>query len=245
MDFDKLLRSFRIQSDLERTIWGPNDKLYPEVRVALLRICKNFLESIKLVEIPPIKDIVFTGSLANYNYSKYSDIDVHILFDFGTDDAKKNLLERFFIISKSKWNDAHSVVVKKYEVEIYAEDYKNPHVSTGVYSVLNDKWIRIPEKKDPVIDKKDVISKINYFKVLYDKLESDFNNDRIKGIDSSIESLKEKIRKFRKAGLEKGGEFSIENITFKSLRRLGIIDNLVKLQQKVTDRKLSLESDNL
>lgn len=45
----------------------------------------------------------------------------------------------------------------------------------------------------------------------------------------------------RKSGLEKGGEFSIENLAFKYLRNHGYIGKVMKIKRNATDKKLSLE----
>ena len=58
-----------------------------------------------------------------------------------------------------------------------------------------------------------------------------------------IEKLHEKIVKMRKAGLEKGGEFSTANVVFKELRRQGYIDKLADCKTKTFDRKLSVEDE--
>ena len=45
----------------------------------LLKIAKDYYSELKL-DIP-ILDITLTGSLANYNWSKYSDNSLYIIFD--------------------------------------------------------------------------------------------------------------------------------------------------------------------
>lgn len=80
MTFDDLIKTFKVQPDLNREFWTPENKLTPSIRKALLRIAKEFYDGIELEHKPKIKDIVFTGSLANYNYSDYSDVDLHLSF---------------------------------------------------------------------------------------------------------------------------------------------------------------------
>jgi hypothetical protein len=55
-------------------------EIKPEVRKALLKIAYEFIQSLDVKT--PIVDIIFTGSMANYNYTDQSDIDLHILYDF-------------------------------------------------------------------------------------------------------------------------------------------------------------------
>ena len=64
-----------------------------------------------------------------------------------------------------------------------------------------------------------------------------------KGVDvlNDIENIRTKIKSFRQSGLDSGGEYSYENLTFKLLRRNGYIGKLLKLKITLTDKKLSVE----
>jgi len=237
MTFDDLLKTFKVQSDLNREFWTPEDKLNPKLRAALMKIAKEFYDTIELKNKPKIKDIVFTGSLANYNYSKYSDVDLHLLFDFGKD---KEVLSQLFLLAKSKWNDKHDITVKGYDVEVYAEDESSPHIATGLYSVLKNKWIKEPKKETPVYDEQDVMTKVRYFVGMFDQLVNQYKAGQLDGLDKKIEKFKDKLGKFRQSGLEKGGEFSTENLAFKLLRRAGYMDKLANLQNMTMDKQLSV-----
>lgn len=237
MTFDDLIKTFKVQPDLNRQFWTSDNKLNPVIRKALLRIAKEFYDGIELENKPKVKDIVFTGSLANYNYSDYSDVDLHLLFDFGKD---KELLSQFFLLAKSKWNDKHNITVKGYDVEVYAEDEKSPHVATGLYSVLKDKWIKEPKKETPAYDEQDVMTKVKYFVGMYNQLVKQFQDGQLDGLDKKVEKFRDKLSKFRQSGLQLGGEFSTENLAFKLLRRAGYMDKLAKLHDTIVDKQLSV-----
>jgi hypothetical protein len=236
--FDDLVRDFRIQPELHPEFWDGNKRLHPEVRMALLKIARAFYDGIELPNKPKIRDIVFTGSLANYNYSDQSDVDIHLLFDFGTEKAT---LTQFFLLAKSRWNDAHDVTVKGYDVEVYAEDESAPHVATGLFSILRNRWIKEPVRERPVVDIGDVKTKTKYFIGRIVALQQEFNTTGNVELLPTVERLKEKIAKFRQSGLKRGGEFSVENLTFKLLRRMGYMEILSKLQTAILDTKLSLD----
>ena len=73
---------FNAREKLNTDIWDGN-VLKNEVRERLLEIAEEFVKFINVeLEMSDIEDIIFTGSLANYNYTKFSDIDVHVLFNF-------------------------------------------------------------------------------------------------------------------------------------------------------------------
>lgn len=237
MTFADLLKTFKVQPDLNREFWTPENKLNPKIRKALMKIAKEFYDSIELENKPKVKDIVFTGSLANYNYSDYSDVDLHLLFDFGTD---KETLSQLFLLAKSKWNDKHDITIKGYDVEVYAEDKNSPHVATGLYSVLKDKWIKEPKKEAPAYDEQDVMTKVRYFVGMFDQLVNQYKAGQLEGLDKKIEKFRDKLGKFRQSGLQKGGEFSTENLAFKLLRRAGYMEKLANLQNMTMDRQLSV-----
>ena len=180
--------------------------------------------------------------MAGYNYSDASDIDLHLLFDFKSMGDKQELFEKIFLLAKSRWNDNHSITIKGHEVEVYAEDEQSPHVTTGLYSVMNDKWIKAPEKETPVFDELDVKTKVRYFVDIYNDMKRDFNAGKIDGLQHRVETLRQKIKHFRQGGLQKGGIFSVENITFKSLRRIGLLNKLADLNTQLTDKDLSIEN---
>ena len=234
--------SFRAKMDLNREFWGREDLLDQKIKEKLSQIAKDFMERSEVSNVP-IKDMTFTGSLANYNYSKYSDIDLHIIIDFDDVDENSELVKEFFDFKRALWNQNHKILINGYEVEIYVQDVKEPHVSTGVYSVLDDKWLTKPDREETDIDYDNIKKKS---KSLIDEID---DIERIEEIDvgvlekklNKINRLKEKIRKFRKIGLETDGEYSIENLAFKVLRRNGYLKKLSDLKKNTYDEMMSLE----
>jgi len=59
---------------------------------------------------------------------------------------------------------------------------------------------------------------------------------------TTLRKVKDKIRDMRKAGLEKAGEWSTENVVFKILRNLGLIDKMTQEIRDLEDEELSLET---
>jgi len=58
-----------------------------------------------------------------------------------------------------------------------------------------------------------------------------------------IEKIKDRLKDYRSAGLEREGEYSYENLVFKFLRRNGYLSKLEDFKNKITDKKLSLEQE--
>ena len=167
-----------------------------------------------------------------------------LYFDELDKDSKKDsialhsIMKEFFDAKKNIWNEKHDIVIKGYDVELYVQDVDEKHVSSGVYSVLNNKWIIEPQKTKEFIDDRKIIEKGEEYMKLIDRLieKSKTNLD----LSDQIESLKAKIKRFRQSGLEQGGEYSYENLTFKLLRRNGYINKLLTLKTDITDKKLSI-----
>jgi predicted nucleotidyltransferase len=188
-----------------------------------------------------IKDIIITGSLANYNWSKFSDIDLHILIDFKEVNDNEELVKRFFDAVRSNWNKTHDIKVKGHEVELYVQDESEPHVSTGVYSLKDDKWLVKPNKVKPFIDKKTAKKKAADIEREVDKVAAILYDGDHDAALKAAANLKEKIKTMRQAGLEKAGIFSPENLAFKMLRRSDALSKLHEIYTKAYDLALSLD----
>ena len=235
-----VLDSFELKDHLVEEIWE-GDKLKTEVREKLLQIAQDFFESLGLPNYVTIEDITLTGSLANYNWSKFSDVDLHIRLDFSKIDGDIEFLKKYFLAMKSIWNNKHNIDMFGFPVEVYVEDINENHTASGLYSILNDEWINVPSKTDLSIDEEGINLKTEDYFYQLSKLEELFNKGKYHRVVDNIEEIKEKLRNMRSAGLEQGGEYSIENLTFKVLRRSGYIETLNDLKTLSYDRMMSLE----
>jgi hypothetical protein len=189
-----------------------------------------------------ITDIILTGSLSNYNWSKYSDFDLHIVANFQQYPENQVVLyEKLFNLKKMLFNQKHDITIKNYEVELYVQNESETHFSSGVYSVLFDEWSNIPKKENVVIDKELIKSKSSQWMKMIDELiDTIDDDDDIDTIKNLITKYKDKLKKFRTRGLEGDGEYSTENLVFKILRRNGYIEKLHDLTTKILDKKLSM-----
>jgi hypothetical protein len=237
-DDKKIIKSFKTKDNLTDQIFEFVDDRYvlrDDVRKRLLSITDSFIESLGVEFF--IHDIVLTGSLANFNWSQYSDVDLHVLIDFEETKYPKDILKEFFDAKKNIWNEKHDIKIKGFDVEIYVQDVNEPHVSSGVYSIHNNKWIVEPKKEKSNIDDRMILQKGEEFAKKIDLL---IKNSNEKDVLNKLDNLRKKIKEFRQSGLESGGEYSYENLTFKLLRRNGYIEKLLDLKTDVLDKKLSL-----
>jgi hypothetical protein len=237
-----IINTFKIHDNLYPKIWSePGDKMNPRVRKNLLEIANEIITSFKVDVI--ISDIIVVGSIANYNWSKYSDIDLHILINFNQfDKSLKSLYIDFFDLKATSFNQKRNIKFYDFDVELYIEDEIDSHrVSGGIYSILNDDWISKPKKEDfnkPNLNLVEKKSK-QWMRIINDVIER-IKKESPEKINFYIKKYKEKLKKYRKCGLDKNGEMSVENLVFKVLRRNGYIEKLYKLPLSVMDKKLSL-----
>ena len=237
------LKSFKVKDSLNNELWH-NNKLSDQVKSKLIRIAYDFFDSLDLPRTL-INDIIFTGSLANYNWSSYSDIDLHILLDFADINDDVKLVKDFFDSKKVDWNQTHNIKIKDNEVEIYVQDQNEPHHSTGVYSVLHDEWVVEPNKEGSDVNEKEVEKKAGFIMQEIDEVARLFSSGDFRSALSYAEKLKVRIRNFRKCGLEQEGELSSENIAFKALRRNGYLERLSALRTGAYDRIMSLNENGI
>lgn len=217
-------------NELNPAVWE-GDELRVDVRYKLLEIAKRFIE---YLEVPnfKLKDVILRGSLVNYNYTAYSDFDLHIVTDFSSLDC--DITEAFYMAKKRIWNDEHDIIIKGHEVELYVEDVDAVNVSAGTYSVLNGKWLRVPKYDPPEVDERAVNIKAR-------DLMTQITRAIKSGSVEDITRLQDKIKTLRQGGLDRAGEFSTENLAFKIIRNKGYLDKLYKNKNQKFDQELSID----
>ena len=233
------LLTFDVRDELNQKVWERAERIRPGVKGALMDIVEEFLEGLDLDV--DIKDIVVTGSMANYNWSKFSDLDLHILVDFEEVGDNPRMIKKFFDAVRSRWNKLHYITVKGHEVEIYVQDEREPHTSTGVYSLLEDRWLVVPKKVQPELDKDSARKKMNSMVKEVDKLSAIYDNRRYEESFEMAQRIKDKLSRMRKSGLERAGIYSPENLAFKMLRRSGDIEKLFRIYTQSYDKVYSLD----
>jgi hypothetical protein len=176
---------------------------------------------------PVITDILFTGGLANYMWSKFSDFDIHVVTEYSKINDDIELIGNYFRDKSTLYSLEHKYNIAGFEVEVNMNDIVEYRKNAGVYSLLNNKWVQIPdiENIDPDYDS------------IKTKTASLMNKiDHTACTLEDLKDIKKKISKMRDAALESEGEFSIDNLVFKLLRRSGYIDKLKNNIEKLTSK---------
>lgn len=238
--------SFTPQQELNPKIW-PNGKINSRVRLRLMDIADDFFATLKIDWLKPL-DILLAGSMANYNWSKYSDFDLHLLLDFSDVDENVDFVHEYFTAKKKLWNEEHeNLMIYGFPVEVYVQDISEPLVSNGIYSLYKNKWVVEPSRdaiKSLGTEKETIKAKaietMKKIDALYNAtFDISYGYDGEK-IIAQIKKLINIIKGIRKESLSNGGEMSAGNIFFKILRRTGYIEKLFTAKTLAYDRKESI-----
>ena len=229
----ELKSTLQSHEKLNPKLWQ-DEKLIPEVHLALNKIAKEWA---KFANIPAkaIKDVILVGGNANYNYTKYSDIDLHLMLDKSLVKCD-GLVDDYLLSKKQLWALTHDITVKGQPVELYGQDSTDTFKpGQGVYSLSTRRWLQRPEVhpfkptcqavKDKVYDLEHTIM--------------DLINSKSDDI-ATFRRLKGRIKGMRATAIEKGGEYAPENLAFKELRNRGTLAKMDKYLRNLEDAELSL-----
>jgi hypothetical protein len=241
--YSDILSSFKVQNTLNPKIWDDVDsspKLKSDIRERLLEIAYQFVDFLGIDIV--VSDIIMTGSLSNFNWSKYSDVDLHIVANYNQFPSNQvDLYKELFNLKKIIFNEKHDITIFGYDVELYVQDEAETHFSSGVYSVLFDEWANEPKKESVSIDKEKLKDKSKQWMEIIDGVLDNAKDEDLETAKSIVKKYKDKLKKYRTCGLEKNGEYSYENLVFKILRRNGYIEKLHNFGNEFLDKKLSLK----
>lgn len=231
------LHQIHEQSDIVTVNRTLNPKLWeggtlkPEVAAKLEDIARAFEEFVG-VDLDII-DYTITGSNANFTWTAYSDLDLHLIIPGSPTEEQREL----FNAKKALWSEQHDITIKGLPVECYVQGQDEPHHSTGVYSLSKDQWLVAPKKVKPRIDDAAIEAK-------KDAILAQIEQALLSRDLEKLRNVKDKITQMRKAGLARAGEWSVENLVFKILRNLGLIDQITEKIRELEDEELSLEQQN-
>ena len=227
---DEGLDLVTVNKRLNPKLWD-GDRLRPEVSSKLKDIARAFEEFVG-IELDVI-DYTITGSNANYTWTEYSDLDLHLIIPGTPTDEQREL----FTAKKALWAEQHDITIRALPVECYVQGSEEPHHSTGVYSLVKDRWQVEPKKVKPTIDDAAIEAK-------KDAMLAQIEQALLAKDLDKLRTVKDKITKMRKAGLARAGEWSVENLVFKILRNLGLIDQITEKIRELEDSELSLEQQS-
>lgn len=226
-----LNEKFEVHETLNPKIWTDN-KLNNDVKLKIVEIVEQFIST---CDIPlHIVDVHIVGSQASYNYTKYSDLDVHIISNFELVDCSKEVLQTAYNSIKTRFNSEYDITIKGIDVELYVEDVRSTVTSNGVYSLYQDNWIKFPKKLTD-IPQVDISEELSEWTTKINKVLESNNSNR-------IEKLIDDLYIVRQNSLTTEGEYGRGNQLFKEVRNIGLLDKLKDAYKASRSKELSLES---
>ncbi len=216
---------------LNPALWEDGE-MKPEIRETLLAMAKEFQEFLGLDNLD-IVDLTVSGSNAAYTYTPHSDVDLHLVVNIPA--QMTTLYKELFDAKKNLYNLTHNQTVKGFDVEFYVQSSDDPVESMGIYSVMKDKWLSVPKRVKAKVNDQSVLSKVDAYTA---RIKEALKSDDYKTVAKTWTDFKN----MRKAGLDKGGEFSPENLAFKIMRTRGLQSALYDHMLATKDKELSLES---
>lgn len=224
-----ILETIELQETLNPKLFNENKQMKPEVRQKLVQIVEEFLDNL---DVPlDFLDIELVGSNASFNYNENSDIDLHIIVNFETNYVRPDILQVLYNQLKSSFNDKYDISIEGIPVELYIQDVNSGNATNGIYSLINDEWIKEPTPIE--IDPPDISEQLEEVQEECDKALFSNNPDDVR---SKIDELYLN----RKNGLATEGEYSVGNLVFKELRSNGTLDRLKEKYYDLRSQELSL-----
>lgn len=201
--------------------------LYDDVRETLLSIVDAFVESLDI----PIRvvDVQLVGSNAAYNYTDSSDVDLHVIYSLHG--ACGDVSALYYNSERQLWNTRIDATVHGLQVELYLDTLNTSIVSNGIYSVLQNIWLKFPDKLNVVsVELEPELTFITnaVLTTLYT------------GTLEDVQDLLDTLYLFRKNSLAISGEYGKWNLIFKHLRSLGFLDDLKDKELDLISQDLSL-----
>lgn len=227
----KLKEEFQIHDTLNPKLWN-GDQLLPEVRDKLIEIAEEFE---KYIQVPiRIVDLQLCGSNASFNYTEYSDLDLHVIANFEVLNLPDEILQTLYDVKKSEFNREFDISIHGIEVELYVQDIRSNVVSNGIYSICDENWVKVPKPMNSAT-KHNIENDLEKWKR---SIELALSSNNLDTVMSSIDRL----YLMRKNSIAADGEYSKGNELFKAIRNLGLITKLKDRLSELMSNKLTLES---
>ena len=211
-----MLKEYQTHSELNPAIWKDGE-LLPKLRDGFMKIAEKFYEFLKVDTA--LLDVILIGSNANYNWTKYSDIDLHVVINYMDVSDNLHMTKNYLHLQKALWNHEYPLKYKGINIELYAQD-----MNEDLHALVSIDDSLIHMKAEP-------------FEYEIANLKQ---NDP--ELENRIREILLRLRNLRQAGLEAEGEYSIENLAFKYLRNKGLIDRLKELLRLDTVKHLTFEN---
>lgn len=234
-----IIEKLETHDNLNPKIWNSDMTLRSDVEQKLYNIIDEFVENSHFLTTDDIITANIVGSNASYNYTEFSDLDLHIVVNLSDLSEDEKFAGYTGDCERIIFNRRYEIEMNGVDVELYVEDIRTAPVSNGIYDLFKGEWIRRPIKLVfPEVNN-------NLYKSVYD-----VHKQKAVKLLSSAKSAKE-INKFvndlyllRRDSLAEDGEVGIGNQVFKDLRNEGLLDQLKDKYYELRSIELSLNDSD-
>jgi len=222
--------------DLDPAFFDEENGLREDVRNVLLEVSDDVLCSLAergMVIRPSF--VVLTGSLCGPNYDAHSDVDLHIGISFA-EYGDPDLMTRFLKLVARDFNRESYTLLDR-ALELYFQTDTEPHNSPGVYDIIGNHWVQVPDGVKIEVTQEAVDASESYLVKVMDLAARYDRMDRreARGFLSTILTFWKSILSMRKESMREFGREGLGNIIFKQLRRNGALEQLSNLIRTVRD----------
>jgi hypothetical protein len=235
---------FHLHSTLTPLLWDENEEVKAELLPKIQNIANEYIKFCDLPSGEKVIDVTITGSLAGFNYTKYSDLDIHIIIDYAKLGVNEEIATNYFGMKRDMWSENYDLKFFSFPIELYAQDVKQYKAGTSPqYSILKQEWVHKPEIPENGIDETTIVKKSMDIMHQVNDLEDEVYNDLEFDVQDSLDelqSLKKKIKSMRQEGIQESGEFSTGNLVFKLLRNSNYLQRITDLKKYITETSLSI-----
>jgi hypothetical protein len=220
--------------ELDPDFFTEDNRMQDDVRTVLLRVTDDVYASLAdkgFVLYPQF--VILTGSLTGPDWDEHSDIDLHFGTGFDLLD-KPELMREFLSLTAREFNSRDYTLLNR-KLEIYFQDVEEPHLTPGVYDILGDHWLKIPDGIRVQPSQEAQEAAVDYKVRASDLVKQYDRMDRRKAESflATITSVWQSIRNMRKEALDREGMHGLGNQIFKLLRRNSTLQTLADLIKRV------------
>lgn len=231
-----------VKSELNPVVWDGKE-MKEEIRERLMIIAEDFFDGLELDPSVKYSDIILIGSMANYNWHRNSDFDLHIVVDYKQINENEELVKEYLQLKRKAWNDVHNIYIVGYPVEVSLQGDIEELISSGIYSIQDQKWLVEPKNISIPEGSEEKAARIaNRIAKQFEDIQYEYSTGELDPFEAyqEVKTVWKKIKTLR-ADLEKYGEFGAKNMAFKKLRNDGYIEKITKFKAKVYDKIFSLD----
>jgi hypothetical protein len=226
----KVKDAMQDHAELNATYWK-GDKMDPDVRAKLTKMGQDYFDDLQK-KLPNIKlqDILFSGSLANYNYTKSSDIDVHVVVDTSKVSCDKRVVSGYIMLMNKYEHETANLSV--FDTPLQISLSTSAKETGGAYSLLNATWLNKPVHPKPTYTKRELTEQVETYHLKITELQEAYTKNPATFDCERAKALSYQLGNGRTAGLKRDGYSSIENNLYRILRSVGDLKILREIKKQ-------------